>query len=106
MGAAITELDSLPNAIRSAAQNHDFWARLGVRFVFVFVSGIEVRRERFKFRRAGIDALEHRGYTVSRALQAHGSGRRSPNLRPLPIPRSLAPPPAQPILPTRLYHHP
>src|SRR5216684_8532122 len=102
MAAAIIEFDSLANAVRSAAKDHDFWTRLSVRFVFVFVGGIEVRRERFKFRRAGIDALEHRGHAVTRALQAHGSGRRSPDLRQLLIAGSVALHLAQQFLRSRL----
>ena len=90
MAAAIIEFDSLADAIRATAQNHDLGPRLGVGFVLVLVRGIQVRRERLEFRGAGIDAFENRSNAVARALQPHGSGRRSPNLRQLFITGSVA----------------
>ena len=105
MAAAIIEFDPLPNAVRSAAQNHDLGPRLGVRFVFVFVGGIEVRREGFEFRRAGIDALEHRGHAVAGALQPHRSRCRSPDLCQLLIARPVSLHFAQQFLGSRLNGH-
>src|SRR5260370_35498855 len=98
MAAAIVEFDSLPDAIRPAAENHNLWPRLGVGFVFVFVGGIEVRRERFGFRGAGNDALEHRRLAVAGALQTNGSGMCSSDLRQLVIAPSVVFARAPPIL--------
>src|SRR5580693_147136 len=64
MAAAVIELDSLPNAVGSAAQNDDFLF-LGWRgLVFVFVGGIEIGSEALEFRRAGIDALIDRHHSM------------------------------------------
>src|SRR5437667_320392 len=105
MTAAIIEFDSLSDAIRATAQNHDLGPRLGVGFVFVFVRGIQVRRERLEFRGAGIDAFENRSNAVARALQPHGSGSRSPNLRQLFITGSVSLRLAQQFLRSRLHGH-
>ena len=43
VAAAVIELNSLPDAIRAAAENHDFGARLSVGFVFILVGGIQDR---------------------------------------------------------------
>ncbi len=90
VAAAIIKFDSLPNAVWTAAQNHNLGPCMGVGLVFVFVGGIEVRRERFKFRRASIDALEHGSHPVARSLQAHGSGSGSPDLRQLLVAGSVS----------------
>ncbi len=58
VAAAVIELDSLADAVGSAAQNHDLFAIVGVGFAGGFVGGIEIRREAFEFGRAGIDAIE------------------------------------------------
>ena len=73
MTAAIIKLDALSNTIRPAAQNHDLGPCFRSGFIFVFISGVEIRLKGFKFRRTGVDALEHWSHTVTRALQAHGS---------------------------------
>src|SRR6266571_1998585 len=60
MTTAVIELNSLPDAIRPRAQDHDLRAigRLG--FVLFFVRRIKVWRIRFEFSSAGIDALINR----------------------------------------------
>ena len=58
MAAAVIELDSLPDAIGAAAQNHDLLAGAGVGFAGAFVVRVEVRREAFELRGAGVHAAE------------------------------------------------
>ncbi len=83
VAAAIVELDSLPDAVRAAAENHDFRAKLDVGFILVLVRGIEIRRVRFEFGGASIHALEDGGDTVPCALETNGRGRAFPDLRKL-----------------------
>jgi hypothetical protein len=89
VATAVIEFNSLPDTIRAAAENHNFWALLHVGFVFVFVSGIHVRRERFKFSGAGIHAFENGSDAVARALETHRSGRTFPDLRELFVTRAV-----------------
>jgi hypothetical protein len=58
VAAAVIELDSLPDAVGPAAQNHDLLAIRGRGFALRFVAGIEIRREAFELGRTGIDAIE------------------------------------------------
>ena len=60
LAAAIVELDALPDAVRTAAQNHDSLASLRRGLVFAFVRRIVVRRVSFKLGGARIDLLERR----------------------------------------------
>ncbi len=80
MAAAIVELNSLPDAIGAAAENHNFGTRRGVGLIFVFVGGIHVWGERFELGGASVDAFEDGRHTVTRALQTDGGGRRLPHL--------------------------
>ena len=90
VAAAIIEFNSLPDTVRAAAQNHDFWALLGVGFIFIFVGRIKIRSERFEFCGAGIHALKDRIDTVTRALQTNGGRRAPPNLGELLVARAVA----------------
>ena len=90
MAAAIIKLDALPDAVGATAENHDLEAGLRIGFVFVLVSGIEVRCEGFEFRGAGVHALEDRSNAVARSLQAHGSGGGAPDLSELFVARPVA----------------
>src|SRR5579859_13295 len=102
VAAAIIKLNALPDAVRAAPQNHDFWPRLRVRFVLVLVSRVEIRREGFKLRGARVHAFENRRDAVARALQADGSWRGSPNLRQLLVAGTVPFDFAQQILRSRL----
>ena len=68
VAAAVIELDSLPDAIRTAAENDDLLAVGRRRFVFFFVGRVEIRREAFELGRAGIDALVDRADAARVAL--------------------------------------
>ena len=71
VAATVVELNSLPDAVRTAAQNHHLLAIRWIRLALGFVAGIEIRREAFEFRRAGIHAIEHRRHTQLFALRAN-----------------------------------
>ena len=71
MATAIIELNSLPDAVRPAAENHDFRAVHDGRFVFLLVRRIHVRREGFEFRGASIHALKHRNDPQFMPARAH-----------------------------------
>src|SRR5271163_2675792 len=90
MAAAVIEFDSLPDAVGAAAKNHDFGAGLYVRFVFVLVGGIKIRREGFEFGRAGVHAFKNRGDAVAGALEANGSRGAFPDLRKLLVAGAVA----------------
>ena len=60
VAAAVIEFNSLPDAVGPAAENDDFLLVGGRGLVFVFVGGIEIGREAFELRGAGIDALVDR----------------------------------------------
>src|ERR1051325_1846396 len=88
MAAAVVELNSLPDAVRTAAENDDFLFRRGRSFVFVLVGRVEIRRVAFEFGGAGVHALVHRlqavllalmanFFLISFAAQAPGSGEAS-----------------------------
>ena len=105
MATAIVEFNPLPDAIRAAAENHDFWPRLRVGFVLVFVSRVKIRGEGLKFGGTGVHALEDGRNAIARALQAHGSRRSPPNLRQLLVARAVALYLAQQIFRSRLDRH-
>ena len=58
--AAVIELNSLPDAVRSAAQDDDFLLLRWRGFVFFLVGRIQVRGIAFEFCGAGVHALVHR----------------------------------------------
>src|SRR4029077_76358 len=63
--AAVIKLDSLPDPIRSAAQDHYLAFATLAPLVLVAVSRVIIRRVSFKFRRAGIDQAVRRGDAAS-----------------------------------------
>ncbi len=82
VAAAVIELDALPDAVGPAAQNHDLLAVAGVGFAGAFVDGIEIRREAFELRRAGVHAVEDGAHAQLLAAVAHGDlDRRSRSWR-------------------------
>ena len=80
VAAAIIEFNSLPDAVGTAAENHDFGAIDGARFVLFLVGGIQVRREGFEFGGAGVDALENRSDAEFVAARAHRGRLHVPEL--------------------------
>ena len=84
VAAAVVKLNSLPDAVGPAAQDDDFLL-LGRRgLVLVFVGRVKIRREAFKLRRAGVDALVDRQHAVllpempNFLLSLQPPGRRQP----------------------------
>ena len=65
--AAVIELDSLTDAVRTAAEDDDLLVRRRLGLVLLFERAVQVRRERLELRGTGIDALV---------------GRRQPVLQP------------------------
>ena len=59
-----------------------FLRSVGRRFVLRFVARIQIRREAFEFRRAGIHAIEHRRDAEFFAARAHGHSHRRPATGP------------------------
>src|ERR1700730_7442210 len=85
MAAAVIELNSLPDAVRAAAQDDDFFLVGGGGFVLFFVGRIKIRGVAFEFSSAGIDALVDwldfvllaqmaNFFLIAFATQAPGSG--------------------------------
>src|SRR5687768_11861327 len=62
MHAAGIELDSLPDADRSGAEDDDFATVGRLRFVFTLVCRIEIRRHGLELGRARVDAFVNRTY--------------------------------------------
>jgi hypothetical protein len=60
MDAAIVKLDPLPDPVRSAAKNDDFFALRHGGLVLPLVGGIEIRRVGLEFRRTRVDDLVDR----------------------------------------------
>src|SRR6266581_3700101 len=89
VAAAVVEFNSLPDAVWSAAQDHDLGLGLWVGLIFLFVSRIHIRREGLELSCARVHALEHGCYVPTRALQPHGRRRGLPDLRKLLIARAM-----------------
>src|SRR5689334_22106093 len=87
MAAAIVELDSLSDAVGSAAEDDDLALVRRPAFAFrrvtrrSFVRRIHVRRQRGEFRGAGIDALEAGMHAEPRAQYTHVLFRSAGELR-------------------------
>src|SRR3954451_19805239 len=60
MAAAVVELDSLPDTIRSAAKDKDLLLCSRRRLIFFVVATVEIRGEALELCRAGIYQLVHR----------------------------------------------
>src|SRR6516225_599632 len=103
MAAAVIELDSLPDTVRSAAQNHDFLLLCRLGFVLFFVGRVHVRSERFELGRTGVYTLKNRSNVVTRALQTNHSRRGLPDLRQLLVAGTDALRFPQQIFGSRLY---
>ena len=71
MHAAIVELNTLTNAIRPAAEDHDLRAVGWIGFALGFVGRVQIGRIRFKLRRTGVHSLE----TGSRPAHVASAGR-------------------------------
>ncbi len=80
MTAAVVELDSLPDAVGSAAQNHHLPAFGGLGLALFLVGGVQIRREAFKLRRASVHPLEYSLYAVFLAFgsQSQLAGPKRP----------------------------
>src|SRR5207253_5607196 len=93
VAAAIIELDALPDPVRPAAQYDNPLRARSFRWqlVFIFVSGVVVRRVSFEFRGAGIDRFECRSNTAPQPLGSEfrlGHVKDASNLairKPLPL---------------------
>src|ERR1039457_2390293 len=88
VAAAVIEFNSLPDAVGAGTENDDLLLRRGRRFVFFFVSGVEIWSVAFELRGAGIDPLVDRLQAVllaevadfflaAFAVQAPGPGETS-----------------------------
>ncbi len=77
MAAAIIELNSLPDAVRAAAQNDDLLAIGRRRLVLFLVGRVQIRGEALKLGGASIDPLEYRTNIVL-ACAAGASSRWRP----------------------------
>ena len=71
MAAAVVELDSLADAVRPAAEDHDLLARLRRGLVLGLVARVQVRREALELGRAGIDAVEDGAHAQLLAVLAN-----------------------------------
>ncbi len=88
--AAIVELDSLPDPVRSAAQ-HDHLAAVGrMRLALVFVGRVHVGGPRRELRGAGVDALVHRPYAEAVPARTHLGFAFLPQMRQPAIGKSHA----------------
>ena len=76
--AAVIELNSLPDAVRTGAENHDLFAIRRFGFAGSFVGGVEVGGEALEFSRAGIDTVEDGGDTELLAAGANVGFLRVP----------------------------
>ncbi len=69
--AAVVELDALPDAVRSAAQHHDFSPVVRLGFAFLLVGRVEVGGRGGEFGGTGVDPLVDRADVQSVAVFAH-----------------------------------
>ena len=60
MHAAVVELDTLADAVRAAAQNHDLALTRRLRLALLLVSRVQIGGGRRELRGTGVDALVHR----------------------------------------------
>src|SRR5262252_9291891 len=105
MSTTVIELNSLPDAVRSAAQNHDFLLLCRLGFVLFFIGRVHVWSERFELGSTGIYTLENRSNVVTRALQTNHSWRGLPDLRQLFVAGTDALRFPQQIFGSRLHRH-
>jgi len=85
VAAAVIEFNSLPDAVRTGAENDNFLLRGGCRLILFFIGRVEIRCVAFELGGAGIDALVDRLQAVllaevadfflaAFAIQTPGSG--------------------------------
>ena len=70
--AAIIKLDTLADAVWTAAQYHDFFLIAGGGFALFFVAGIHVSGVGRKLGRTGVHAFVNRTHLQGLAIGAHG----------------------------------
>ena len=75
MDAAVVELDALPDAVRAATEDHHLLLGGRTDLGLVAVGRVEIRRERFELRGAGVDEAEDRLDAGGVTLRVDG-GRR------------------------------
>ena len=77
VAAAIIELDSLPDSVRAAAEDHDLPAVANLGLVLGFaeqrrlVGRIEIGRRGIELGSAAVDPLEHRPHAEPKPVRAH-----------------------------------
>ena len=71
MAAAVVELEPLPDAVGTAAEDDHLAGRRRRRLAFLLVGAVHVRRERLELGRAGVDALVGGPQAELGALLAH-----------------------------------
>ena len=71
MAAAVIKLNTLPDPVWTAPQNHDFPACPRRGFARGFVGGVQIRGEAFKLRRTGIDPVKDSGHAQFLAARTH-----------------------------------
>ena len=90
VAATVIELDALPDAVGSAAENHYLLTRCDVRLALGFVARVEVGSEAFEFRGAGIYTIEDRFDAQLLAAGAHLQRRNLPGTREITIGDAVA----------------
>ena len=85
MDAAVVELDALADAVRAAAEDHHLLLGGRTDLGLVAVGGVEVRREGFEFRGAGVDETEDRLDPGGVALGVDRSGREAGRMGDLAV---------------------
>ena len=103
MAAAVIEFYALPDAVRTAAENHDFFLfrsrgngvprllrRRSRGEAGTVVSRVEIRRERLEFRRAGVDEIVARREPDAFPRGENVRFRRAEQVRDLPVGKAEA----------------
>ncbi len=90
VAAAIVELDSLADAVRTAAEDDHLRARRRLRLALFLARAVHIGRVRLEFRRAGIDPLVRRAVARLEAL-----ARTASSSAPSSAPSSRSPIPAR-----------
>ena len=96
---AVVELDPLPDAVRSRAEDDDPVPGGGADLVLLLVGRVVVGRERLELGRAGVDGLERRPHAEGEALAADLRRARPAQVGQLVVgeAQALGPPEAGPI---------
>ena len=83
--AAVVEFDALADAVRSAAQDEDFFPSRVAGFVFVPVGGVEVGGVSLEFRGAGVHQAVAGNDALFAAFLPHGFFRSTARQRDLAV---------------------